>query len=48
MNGNLPIKATPYAHQRKAYEFALRLFGATGGGDAAPISRGCFYLMDMG
>jgi len=42
------IRAAPYAHQREAYDFALRLFGASEGGDAATVSKGCFYLMDMG
>ena len=42
-----PIKVTPFAHQRKAYEFACRLFGLEGG-DAVPISQGVSYLMEMG
>jgi hypothetical protein len=48
MHESLPIRATPYAHQRDAYEFALRKFGVGEGGDAEPVSGGCFYLMDMG
>ena len=28
----MPIKATPYQHQVKAYNFALRLFGIGGAG----------------
>lgn len=30
----MPIKATPYQHQRAAFEFACRMFGLTKGGDA--------------
>jgi len=48
MENTMPIRAAPYQHQREAYDFALRLFGASEGGDAAPVSKGCFYLMDMG
>jgi len=44
----MPIKATPYQHQRDAFEFVLRLFGVLRGGDAQPISTGGFFLMDMG
>ena len=29
----MPIKATPYKHQRAAYEFACSLFGLKEGGD---------------
>jgi hypothetical protein len=47
-NQNLPIKATPYKHQKEAYEFACRLFGVAEGGDAPPISEGVAYLMEMG
>lgn len=44
----MPIKATPYKHQQDAFDFALRLFGVSEGGDAQPISAGAFFLMDMG
>lgn len=27
----MPVKATPYQHQREAFKFALELFGAEGG-----------------
>lgn len=30
----MPIKATPYRHQREAFAFACRLFGLAKGGDA--------------
>ena len=30
----MPIKATPYKHQREAFAFACRLFGLAKGGDA--------------
>ena len=48
----MPIKATPYQHQREAFELACRLFGLAGspeGGDAQPsiISRGIALLMEM-
>jgi hypothetical protein len=43
----MPIKATPYRHQQEAFDFACGLFGLEGG-DAPPVSKGCFYLMDMG
>lgn len=36
----LPIRATPYKHQREAFDFANRLFSKTGGGAA--------LLMEMG
>lgn len=29
----MPIKATPYKHQRDAFELACRLFGLRGGGE---------------
>ena len=48
MSTKLPIKTAPYQHQIDAYNFALRLFGGPEGGDAAPISRGVAYLMEMG
>jgi len=41
----MPIKATPYKHQRKAFALACRLFGLDGG-DA--LSQGMAYLMEMG
>ena len=44
----MPVKTKPYSHQQEAFEFACGLFGVTEGGDALPLSRGCFYLMDMG
>jgi len=30
----MPIKAKPYEHQIKAFNFVCRLFGLTEGGDA--------------
>jgi hypothetical protein len=30
----MPVKATPYKHQREAFAFACRLFGLAKGGDA--------------
>ena len=48
MHYPMPTKGTPYAHQREAFEFALRLFGMIEGGDVTPISRGCALLMEMG
>ena len=48
MQKSMPIKVKPYKHQREAYDFALRLFGVSEGGEAVPVSKGCFYLMDMG
>jgi len=41
----MPIKATPYKHQREAFALACRLFGLDGG-DA--LSQGVAYLMEMG
>lgn len=29
----MPIRASPYQHQREAFAFACRLFGLTEGGD---------------
>ena len=40
-NTNLPIRAAPYAHQRRAYDFALRLF-------TEDNSPGTALLMEMG
>ena len=42
----MPIKAHPYEHQQKAYEFACRSFGLTG--HNPPPSRGVALLMEMG
>ena len=42
----MPIKGHPYEHQRRAYEFACRLFGLTG--HDPPTSRGVALLMEMG
>jgi hypothetical protein len=45
----MPINASPYKHQREAFEFACQQFGLlTKGGDAPPVSRGCAFLMEMG
>ena len=48
-NLQMAIKATPYQHQRTAYEFACRLFGLIKGGDAqiSISSRGTALLMEM-
>ena len=43
----MPIRAAPYRHQRDAFEFSVRLFGAEGG-DAPTISPGAALLMEMG
>ena len=53
MNENIgqmmPIKATPYEHQKKAFAFAMGLFQE--GGDATTPSgkggKGCALLMEM-
>jgi hypothetical protein len=42
----MPIKAHPYEHQRRAFEFACCLFGLTG--HDPPTSRGVALLMEMG
>ena len=42
----MPIKATPFQHQRDAFDFACGLFGLTGQPGAR--SPGVAYLMDMG
>ena len=42
----VPIKAHPYEHQRRAFEFACRLFGLKG--YDPPTSRGVALLMEMG
>jgi SNF2 family DNA or RNA helicase len=41
----MPIKASPYQHQREAFELACRLFGLAGGGE---VSQGTALLMEMG
>jgi len=41
----MPIRAKPYQHQVRAYEFACRLFGLEGGGIK---SRGVALLLEMG
>jgi hypothetical protein len=48
-NQNLPVKATPYHHQREAFSFACALFGLPEGGDASISisSRGAALLMEM-
>ena len=42
----MPVKAHPYDHQQRAYEFACRSFGLTGRNP--PPSRGVALLMEMG
>ena len=42
----MPIKAHPYDHQQKAYEFVCSSFGLTGRNP--PPSRGVALLMEMG
>lgn len=41
----MPIKVTPYEHQRKAYEFACKKFGLLPTKDK---SNGVALLMEMG
>lgn len=41
----MPIRAKPYAHQQRAYDFACRLFGLEGG---LIKSRGVALLLEMG
>ena len=41
----MPIKATPYQHQRDAFELACRLFGLASG---KTVSQGIALLMEMG
>lgn len=45
----MPIKATPYQHQIKGFNFACRLMGIEKGGDDPihSISRGSALLMEM-
>ena len=45
-SNRMPIKAHPYEHQQRAYEFACRMFGLTG--HDPPLSRGVALLMEMG
>ena len=46
MTNRIPVKAHPYEHQQKAYEFACRQFGLTG--CDPPSSRGVALLREMG
>ncbi len=46
ITNRMPVKAHPYDHQQRAYEFACRLFGLTG--SDPPSSRGVALLMEMG
>ena len=46
MDARMPIRAEPYLHQRKAFEFACGIFGLCQESDA--VSNGCGYLMEMG
>jgi predicted helicase len=46
MTNRMPVKAHPYDHQQRAYEFACRQFGLTGRNP--PPSRGIALLMEMG
>lgn len=41
----MPIRAKPYAHQQRAYNFACRLFGLE---DGIIKSRGVALLLEMG
>ena len=41
----MPVKAKPYAHQNKAFDFACEKFGLIPGG---VFSRGVALLMEMG
>lgn len=49
----IPVKATPYEHQKKAFAFAMGVFGISDGEGvmrASPIDRrggGCALLMEM-
>jgi hypothetical protein len=42
----MPIRASPYAHQRAAFEFAMRLFGLAEASDLT--SPGMALLAEMG
>ncbi len=45
----MPVKAKPYEHQLRAFQFVSRLFGLMEGGDDRHISsRGAALLMEMG
>ena len=46
ITNRMPIKAHPYDHQQRAFEFACCLYGVTG--RSSPISRGVALLMEMG
>ena len=46
ITNRMPVKAHPYDHQQRAYEFTCCLFGVTG--RSSPISRGVALLMEMG
>ncbi len=43
---NMPIRARPYDHQRRAFSFTCQMFGLTG--HDPPTSRGVALLMEMG
>lgn len=50
----MPVKATPYDHQKKAFTFALRVFGALQSeSEVMPMTpinkggKGCALLMEM-
>ena len=49
----MPIKATPYEHQKKAFAFAMNVFGISGGEGVMPMTPidrrggGCALLMEM-
>lgn len=49
----MPIKATPYEHQKKAFAFVMDVFGISDGEGVmrtSPIDRrggGCALLMEM-
>ena len=49
----IPVKATPYEHQKKAFAFAMGVFGISDGEGVirtSPIDRrggGCALLMEM-
>jgi hypothetical protein len=44
----MPVKGTPYHHQRQAFDFVCGLFGLKGGDDPLSIrSCGAALLMEM-
>jgi hypothetical protein len=45
----MPVRASPYQHQREAFELACGLFGLAQGGDAqnSISSKGTALLMEM-